>query len=210
MGHREKYFINGEEAPSVTTILNVVRKPFLETWRGKLGNAECDRIVAESQELGHRFHEAIEAFYQGHELPELPQREAEMFALFRGWALESKFEPMELELHLESKKYLYHGTVDTFGRFEDGVIVAGDWKTSSSINDDYGMQLAAYAEAYNETTGSNVTEGFILRVDKKPGAKKPIEIKRFTNLPKYFEAFMHCKSIYDFVNKKGAWKSEPT
>jgi CRISPR/Cas system-associated exonuclease Cas4 (RecB family) len=208
MGHREKYLINGVEAPSVTQILGVIRKPFLENWRGRYGNAECDRIMMESQELGHRFHAAIEAYYQGHELPELGQREAEMFALFRGWALESKFEPTELELHLESKKHHYHGTVDTFGRFEDGVIVVGDWKTSSSISSDYGMQLAAYAAAFNETTGANVTEGFILRVDKKPGAKKPLEVKRFSNLPKYFEVFMHCKQVFDFANKKGAWKSD--
>lgn len=205
MGHREKYFIGDVQAPSVTEVLSIIRKPFLEKWRGKLGNEECDRIMRESQELGHRFHSAVEAYFRGEEIEELPQREAEMFALFRGWALDSKFSPMELELHLESKTHLYHGTCDVIGKFEDGSIVIGDWKTSSSISDDYGMQLSAYAQAFKETTGTNITEGFILRVDKKAGAKCPIEVKRFSDLPKYFDAFLSCKKVWDFVNKRGEW-----
>jgi hypothetical protein len=205
VGHREKYFIDGVEAPSVTQILGIINKPFLLKWYGKLGNAECERIVRESQELGHRFHESIESYFRGEELAELPRREAEMFALFRGWALESKFTPTELELHVESKAHGYHGTCDTFGTFSDGVLMVGDWKTSGSISDDYGLQLAAYAQAYKETTGIEVTEGFILRVDKKDSAKMPLEIKRFTNLPKYFETFLHCKQVWDFVNKRGEW-----
>jgi hypothetical protein len=206
MAHREKHFINGVEAPSVTQVLNVIRKPFLEVWRGKLGNTECDRIMTESQELGHRFHGAIEAYFRGEEIDELPQREAEMFALFRGWAIDSKFTPLELELHLESQAHYFHGTCDVIGRFEDGPLLVGDWKTSSAISADYGMQLSAYAAMYKEQFGGEIKDGFVLRVDKKVGAKKPIEIQRFENLPKYFDAFLHCKAVFDFVNKKGEWR----
>lgn len=206
MGHREKVFIDGKEAASVTTILSVVRKEFLERWRGKLGNAECDRIVRESQDLGQNVHSAIECYFRGDEIPELSKREAEMFALFKGWALESRFNPTELELHVQSEEHLYHGTMDTIGHFGDGVLLLGDWKTSSAIDDLYALQLSAYAQAFKEETGVEITEGFVLRVDKKPDSKKPIEFKRFSNLPMYFDVFLSCKDIYDFTKKKGKYE----
>lgn len=208
MSHRDKFLINGVEVPSVTEVLSVIRKPFLENWRGRLGNKECDRIVQESIELGHRFHEAVESYFRGEDIPELPQREAQMFALFRGWALESKFTPVELEVHLKSETYGYHGTADVFGTFEGSpAILAGDWKTSSSISSDYGLQLSAYAQAFKEETGHEVTEGFIVRVDKKPGAKRPIEVERFTDLPRYFKTFLAVKDVWEFENKRGVWSN---
>lgn len=206
--HREQIIIGGEVAPSVTQVLGIIDKPFLQKWRGKLGNAECDRIVRESQETGHLVHEAIESYFRGEDIPELPQKEAKMFALLKGWALESRFTPTELELHVKSEKYGYHGTMDAIGKFDDGVLLIGDWKTSSSINHEYGAQLAAYAQAYKEETGTEVTEGFIVRVDKKEDAKVPLEVKRFTDLPKYFEAFLACLDVWRFVNKRGKWASK--
>ena len=44
--------------PSVTTKLGVVRKPFLEQWRGDLGNRECDMRVFEASQRGTRIHHA--------------------------------------------------------------------------------------------------------------------------------------------------------
>ncbi len=206
--HKEKVFIGGEEAPSVTQVLNIINKPFLHLWRGKLGNAECDRIVRESQETGHLVHEAIESYFRGEDIPDLPQKEAKMFSLVKGWALESKFTPTELELHVKSEKYGYHGTMDAIGKFDDGLLVITDWKTSSGINDEYAIQLSAYAQAYKEETGTEVTDGCIVRVDKKETAKVPFEIKRFTELPKYFSVFLACLDVWRFVNKKGSWQTK--
>lgn len=206
MGHREKFLINGQEAPSVTTVLNIVRKEFLERWRGKLGNAECDRIVRESQELGQRLHEAIEGYFQGETSPELNAHEAGMFSLFKGWILEERLNPVELERHVKSDKYLFHGTTDVIGTFGDkDVLSIGDWKTSSAIDPLYFVQLSAYAEAYYEETGNRIANGFIVRADKKLDAKKPFEVQIVTDLPRYFPVFLNCLELYNFVNKKGMW-----
>lgn len=208
MGHREKHLICGEEAPSVTQVLSVVRKPFLETWRGRLGNVECDRIMKESQELGHHVHEAIEAYFRGEPAQSLTHQEAEMFELVKQWAIESQFRPLELELHLESVKYLYHGTCDAIGSFPDGKLLMVDWKTSSGVDELYGAQLAAYTQAREEETGELITDGLIVRVDKKKGAKVPFEVVRFNDLPRYFKVFEHCLNLWRFVNKKGEWKPQ--
>jgi hypothetical protein len=209
MSHREKVFIDGKLAPSVTEVLAVVDKPFLKLWYGKLGLAAATAYLKETQELGRRFHSAIEEYFRGGEVPELDQREAGMFALFKGWAVESGFSPVDLELHVQSRLYGYHGTFDAIGKFamSDELLIC-DWKTSSGIDALYGAQLAAYAQAYKEETGTEILNGLIVRIDKKSDAKKPIEIKRFTDLPKYFEVFKHCRHIHDFVNKRGEWQSE--
>lgn len=208
MGHREKVLIDGVEAPSVTTVLAIVRKPFLEAWRGKWGNKECDRIMRESQELGHRIHAAIEGYFRGDLTPEMSAQEAGMFLLFKQWATDTRFQPLELEMNVQSKLHHYHGSFDAVGHFGDGKLMVLDWKTSSATDALYGAQLAAYAQGYKEMTGTEITEGLVVRMDKKPETKKAFEVTRFDDLPKYFEIFLHAKELYEFVNKKGKWTKE--
>lgn len=47
-----------EYYPSVTTKLGIIRKPFLENWRGDLGNRECDMRLFEAGARGTRIHHA--------------------------------------------------------------------------------------------------------------------------------------------------------
>ena len=51
--------------PSVTTILQVSPKPFLNRWRGDLGNEEADRIKNEGAERGSNIHFACDILKQG-------------------------------------------------------------------------------------------------------------------------------------------------
>lgn len=44
--------------PSITTKLGITRKPFLETWRGDIGNREADMRMFEASERGTRIHHA--------------------------------------------------------------------------------------------------------------------------------------------------------
>lgn len=202
MGHREKVLIDGVIAPSVTEVLGIVRKPFLEFWRGKNGNIVCDQILRDSQDVGHEIHEAIESYFQGHELPELGANAARMFSHFRAWALQSGANPLEIELNMASNIYKFHGTCDAVLEI-DGKLLLCDWKTSSSIDKLHGVQLSAYAQMYRELTGKEITEGIIVRMDKKEAAKKPFETKTFTDLPRYFEVFKACMAVHNFVNGKG-------
>lgn len=51
--------------PSVTTILQVSPKPFLNRWRGELGNDEADRLKNEGAERGSNIHFACDILKQG-------------------------------------------------------------------------------------------------------------------------------------------------
>lgn len=52
------YKVGDEYYPSVTTKLGIIRKPFLEEWRGSIGNREADMRVMEAQNKGTRTHHA--------------------------------------------------------------------------------------------------------------------------------------------------------
>ncbi len=207
MGHTP-YVLDGEEIPSVTEVLSVISKPFLYRWYAKNGWAECERIKREAGDIGTRFHDAVEKYLQGEsiDLSDRP-REQEMFRQFQNWKETNQVEPIELERKVVSRTHRFHGTFDAIIRFgPDGKLQMGDWKTSSSISDDYGCQLAAYAAAYAEETGIEITDGIIVRIDKKADAKKLIEVREFKNLPRYYKAFLDILSVWNFVNRRGQWQ----
>lgn len=202
MGHRENVFINGVKACSVTQAIGIIDKPFLKMWYGKNGTAKCQQIMRESSDFGSHVHEGIECYFRGEELPDLSPQEAATFSLLKGWALNSRFNPHELEAYLESQQHGYYGTCDAIGEL-DGKLFVLDWKTSKQIDDTYGLQLAAYAAAYKETTGTEITEGIIVRADKKADGKNPLEVRVFHDLQgKYFPAFLHALGLWKFVNQK--------
>jgi hypothetical protein len=198
--------------PSVTGVLGCRRKVFLERWRGKLGNEECDRIKKESTDIGSAFHSEIEAFLRGGPAPA-----TEMGQKWLEWHQKSGFKPVELEKHVESAKYRYHGTFDAVGtlvsnapgadgepgRPSDSGLYIFDWKTSTKIDDDeYSMQLAAYAQAYWEQTGRSITSGYVVRVDKPTKVKNiKVEAKRFDNLPAHFADFLHVLEVFRRMKK---------
>jgi CRISPR/Cas system-associated exonuclease Cas4 (RecB family) len=197
--HREKVYIDGILAPSVTEVLSVVRKPFLEFWRGKNGNAKCEQILRESQDIGKNLHSMIEAYFRGETLEEHTGPELRMFLLFKKWALESRISPIELELSMESKQYKYHGTCDFIGKLGDRLVIV-DWKTSSMMDDLHAVQLAAYAQMYKEQFGEVIEDGMIVRMDKKAAAKKAFEVKEYRLLHNYFDVFEHCLGVWKFIN----------
>ena len=59
------YEIDGKLYPSVTTILSIIRKPYLERWRGEIGNEDADFIMEEAGGLGSEVHRIADNIAQG-------------------------------------------------------------------------------------------------------------------------------------------------
>jgi hypothetical protein len=71
-----------EYYPSVTTVLEVVNKPFLAHWRGEIGNELADQKMNEAARKGTAIHHACTVLAQGgrvdwinSEFPDEPERE---------------------------------------------------------------------------------------------------------------------------------------
>ncbi len=63
------YNVNGENLPSVTTILKATesedKKESLKRWRLKIGDDEAERILKESSARGTRMHKHLEEYLIG-------------------------------------------------------------------------------------------------------------------------------------------------
>jgi hypothetical protein len=202
--------------PSVTQVINVLDKPGLCMWYGKLGTAECNKIKNEAAKFGTHVHTLIEHELTVAALPldfEPTPEELACVTNFIEWYKTSNLTPisMEPEDAVISKTYGYQGTWDFIGR-KDGTILVADWKTSNQLYDTVGLQLAAYAQLYGESQGwtrqhiwRTIPNGLAVRIDKKTAK---VYTKVYTDLVFYFDVFESLLLPYQFASRTGAWSRE--
>lgn len=192
--------IDGVWYPSVTTILSDRPKPWLQKWREKWG-VLADRKVKAACDIGDAFHAATEKLARREWVDEPHNRRlAGMLRRIDTWLTSEGFNPVDQELHLVSYAYKFSGTLDATGYLAGNrkELVLVDWKTSSGIYGDMGLQLVAYAQAYFEKTGIRIKRGLIVHVSKdKPHHKLTVKefkigkrelnkfLKRLTEFRKY-------------------------
>jgi hypothetical protein len=173
-----EYYEDGEWFPSITTILDGRPKPWLDAWRAKHPVWAPRKVVAASA-IGDAFHAATERLARGEDVIEPANRRLRgMLRRIDTWLTESGFKPLHLELHVVSYLYRYSGTLDAIGTLAlyGSTLILIDWKTSSGIYSDMGLQLAAYAQAYFEKTGKRIKRAFIVLVSKdKPHHKMTVK-----------------------------------
>lgn len=194
---------DGNEIPSVTEVLSILGKPELYRWYGKYGFDSCERMKREAGEWGSELHDSISQYLKGEEV-DVSSRCAPMLHAFSEWKERSGFVPLAVEPEepLKSALYGFRGTFDAIGTL-DGELVVCDWKSSSRIYPDYGLQLAAYAQLWEEAhPKEKIRTGFIVRIDKK---SCKVQVKGFYNLKMYFEVFKNLLPVYSFVKKTGVW-----
>ncbi len=162
--------------PSVTSILQVVAKPGLETWKqsqcieaaltlprveGESLDDFAKRVVLDAaehsktaRELGTRVHAACEDWMKTTAWPHEPDVDL-MVKAFSTWFFETvKAESIEVEVPVVSRLG-FGGKIDLFADLMEGVYSVVDIKTqatkpSKPFNEypEWGMQLAAYEKAY--------------------------------------------------------------
>lgn len=197
--HQET-FIGGVWYPSVTTILGIKPKPYLDKWFDE-NPVWAPRKVAAANAIGTKFHALVECVIR---MPVNPgiiwagsRRLSGMIAKWCSWAKTVDAVIDHTELRVVGHKHLYAGTLDAVGTL-DGIPTVFDWKTSSGIKDDMALQLSAYGNAYEEMTGTKVTRGLIVLVSKdKPHHKltvKEYKLDRrlFKQFLKRLEEFRAC------------------
>jgi hypothetical protein len=205
MPHVDLKDTKGNTIPSVTQVIGLIGKPELYKWYGLNGWNHCEKIKREAGEWGTELHGSISQYLKGEKVG-VSSRCYPMLDEFARWKEKTGFEPMVVEPDepYVSQLYNYQGTFDAIGKI-DGQLVVCDWKTSSRIYAEYGLQLAAYAWLYEEhTKGTEINTGVIVRIDKKTGK---LQEKRFDRLDRYFNVFKHLLPVFEFTRKQGEWKS---
>jgi len=198
---------NNNPVPSVTTVLSATSKSKdgITQWRNRVGDAEADRIVKQSTDIGSSVHDSIEKYLNGDLWDIFENTENEFIAKkiahkFINDGLKNITEIWGLEVGLVLDN-LYAGTADCIGEYKS-IPTLIDFKTAKKIKkrdwiEDYFLQGCAYANAHNVMFGSDIQQIVILMVDRdlvfQEFIVRPNEFKILTNKWK--------RRLIDFNNK---------
>ena len=151
------YTRNNKYYPSVTSILQYMPKgKFFENWLKDVGH-NADVIARKAADEGTQVHDAIERYLQGEKISLINEEGYSKYNL-DVWKMILKFHEfwtvykptlIESEIHLFSDQYVYAGTCDLIVEIDKELWLL-DIKTSNSLHTSYDLQLAAYAQAWNE------------------------------------------------------------
>lgn len=130
-----------------------------------------------------------------------PTRKA--FASWKKMAQASGSKVIATEIEVWSDQYGYAGTMDAVLETINPVtghrvLTAVDWKTSNSMRNEYAMQVAAYAKAYEERTGEKVMKAQVVRFGRRSDS---FESKDVIDLDRSFDAFCSALHLYHSMSR---------
>ena len=224
------YTVEGEYAPSVTTILDSIAKPALLPWAANEGakffiSHAHEDMKAEDMAKGirgayrtssgqalnigmevHKWCEEAILWRLGKgEAPPDPTRTESLNAVnaFRGWVRDNVVEWLTVEEKVYHRGHKFAGTVDATA-IVNGDYCVIDFKTSGAIYSAYHLQCAAYAKAIEDMRGKEVDKAYVLRFDKKTGefeAGSSVEIlDNFIAFLGFLEGYSRLRTL---ENRKG-------
>lgn len=193
-GKRHYALPDGSKVPSVTTILDRTKseesKAALANWKKRVGEQQAQQIVTEAANRGTRMHSYLESYILSDEMKPLPSNpfgHASWFmaaeVILKGLVNVDEFWGTEVPVYYSG---LYAGTTDCLGMWKGRPAIM-DFKQSNKPKKreyiaDYFTQLAAYAEAHNDTHGTSINTGVILMAVQP----KQLEDSTYTT-PEYLE-----------------------
>ena len=224
------YTVEGEYAPSVTTILDSIAKPALIPWAANEGakffiSHAHEDMKAEDMAKGirgayrtssgqalnigmevHKWCEEAILWKLGKGETPLPLERTESknaINAFREWTKANDVEWLTVEEKVYHRGHKFAGTVDATAIVNDDYCVI-DFKTSGAIYSAYHLQCAAYAKAIEDMRGKEVDKAYVLRFDKKTGefeAGSSVEIMdNFIAFLGFLEGYSRLRTL---ENRKG-------
>tara|TARA_Y100000114_G_scaffold135867_1_gene136986 strand:- start:1555 stop:2229 length:675 start_codon:yes stop_codon:yes gene_type:complete len=167
---KKRYYItpDGNKYPSITTVLSSRNKKGLFEWRKKVGEEVANYVARTAANRGTKVHHMCEDFLNNKEVKTEPFFAACLFNQLKPKMIEKINNIHYQECALYSDKLGIAGRVDCIAEY-DGKLSIIDFKTSSKERDDkwnenYYIQASAYAEMYEERTGTPISQIVILVV----------------------------------------------
>ena len=173
---KKRFYITpeGKEYPSITTVLSPRNKAGLMKWRKRVGNDVANHIANKAAVRGTKVHKMCEDWLNedfSQETWDKHKKDFFPYTLFNELK-NQKFEYITdvyaQEITLYSDKYKVAGRADLIANYQHQLSIV-DFKTSTnerkdSYNENYYIQTAAYAEMFEELTGTPINQIVILVV----------------------------------------------
>ena len=204
---------DGKLYPSITTVLSTRNKKGLFEWRKKVGDEVANYVARTSAARGTAVHHMCEDYlnnfpvdwpdkWKEHEKKFLP------FCLFK--QLENKVlqkidNIRSQECALFSNKYRVAGRVDCIAEY-DGKLSIIDFKTSTKErndewNENYYIQASAYAEMFEEQTGTPI-EQIVILVVTEDGVVQEFVKEKYDYIPLLVETIDNFTKDWEEKNDK--------
>ena len=202
--NKNRFYVTpeGNEYPSITTVLSIRNKKGLVEWRKRVGNDVANYVAGKAASRGTKVHHMCEDYLNNEDINH-HQKD------FLPWCLFTQLKNKVLcnidniyaqECGLYSDKYKVAGRADCIAEY-DNVLSVIDFKTSTRERDDawnenYYIQGSAYAEMFTELTGIDVSQIVILVVTED-GTVQEFVKKKFD----YLEALKNSVTEWKEQNK---------
>ena len=159
------YDIDGQNYPSVTSILGIRKKEGLQKWRDSVGNEVANWEMNRAARRGKSFHKLVEQ-YLNNETPSI--RDVLPLGLFR--LAKPYIDQINnirlLEKIMVSPKLTIAGQVDCVAEY-NGKLSVIDFKSANKERkedwiENYFLQCTAYSSMYEETFGEKIEQIVVL------------------------------------------------
>ena len=204
---------DGKLYPSITTVLSTRNKKGLFEWRKKVGDEVANYVARTSAARGTAVHHMCEDYLNNFPT-EWPDKWKEHEKKFLPFCLFKQLENKVLqkidnirsqECALFSNKYRVAGRVDCIAEY-DGKLSIIDFKTSTKErndewNENYYIQASAYAEMFEEQTGTPI-EQIVILVVTEDGAVQEFVKEKYDYIPLLVETIDNFTKAWEEENDK--------
>ena len=204
---------DGKLYPSITTVLSTRNKKGLFEWRKRVGDEVANYVARTSAARGTAVHHMCEDYLNNFPT-EWPDKGSEHEKKFLPFCLFKQLENKVLqkidnirsqECALFSNKYRVAGRVDCIAEY-DGKLSIIDFKTSTKErndewNENYYIQASAYAEMFEEQTGTPI-EQIVILVVTEDGAVQEFVKEKYDYIPLLVETIDNFTKAWEEENDK--------
>ena len=204
---------DGKLYPSITTVLSTRNKKGLFEWRKRVGDEVANYVARTSAARGTAVHHMCEDYLNNFPM-DWPDKWKEHEKKFLPFCLFKQLENKVLqkidnirsqECALFSNKYRVAGRVDCIAEY-DGKLSIIDFKTSSKErndewNENYYIQASAYAEMFEEQTGTPI-EQIVILVVTEDGAVQEFVKEKYDYIPLLVESIDNFTKDWEEENDK--------
>ena len=204
---------DGKLYPSITTVLSTRNKKGLFEWRKKVGDEVANYVARTSANRGTAVHHMCEDYLNNYPM-DWPDKWKEHEKKFLPYCLFKQLEKTVLEkidnirsqeCSLYSHKYRVAGRVDCIAEY-DGKLSIIDFKTSTKertdeYNENYYIQASAYAEMFEEQTGTPI-EQIVILVVTEDGVVQEFVKNKYDYIPLLVESIDNFTKDWEEENDK--------
>ena len=198
---------DGSFYPSITTVLSVRNKKGLFEWRKRVGDDVANYVARTSAARGTAVHHMCEDYLNNEDMKEHEKKFLPycLFGQLQKKVLHKIDNIRAQECGLYSDKYKVAGRVDCIAEY-NGKLSIIDFKTSSkerndAWNENYYIQASAYAEMFEEQTGTPI-EQIVILVVTEDGAVQEFVKEKYDYIPLLVESIDNFTKDWEEENDK--------